>query len=58
MSYADPDLLYKSTAPLIESPTVQDAFKHGFKSFSARKSVDSDELREAVNRERPFKDLY
>ena len=43
---------------LIDSSQMKDAEKSGFKTLSEKKSMDSDDLREAINKERPFKELY
>ena len=46
------------TVALIDSVKVKEAIKAGFKTLSEKKCMDSDDLREAVNMERPFKELY
>lgn len=42
----------------MESQQVKLAFAHGFKSFNIKKNREQDELKEAMNLERPFRDLY
>ena len=49
--------LQKSVA-LTESFIIGEASMAGFKTLSEKKSMDSDHLRDAINKERPFKELY
>lgn len=48
----------KRSVALTESFIIQEAFLAGFKTLSDKKSMDSDNLRDAINKERPFKELY
>ena len=43
---------------LPDSFYVRDALHAGFKTLSEAKSADQDDLRDAINMERPFKELF
>lgn len=48
----------QNSVALTESFIVKEALLAGFKTLSDKKSMDSDELRDAINKERPFKELF
>lgn len=48
----------QGSVTLVGSYIIQEALLAGFKTLSDKKSQDSDDLREAINKERPFKELY